>query len=305
MARSIMADAVRSQAAILIGDLSPNRGGVLFNGALTAMTFTRMLPGILIADPLKMLLIPALPLVFFAAVHDATVSVMRAYSEPELADMLSSVPGGKEYTVRTFNSASFAAWLGVPALVGPLNDPVLQFVLCFPSQFANDTAINPVTKITPTPASIARSVSAVNLMQWWGQVLALGMFLLAGWRLRVGSQRKEVCRRAHAAHGREGKPAILAIGTANPPFKCGVSEFNKVVDDMGAAGTVSEAHAAFITRMNSKSGISSRYYSFPVEQLPRSAVSDVAARHALWAEWAPKLSLQAARAALKVNFQKT
>ena len=95
-------------------------------------------PAILANDPWKLvLLLPALPAILGAVWHDATISVLRAYSVDELTDLLQRTPCGELYEVFSFDSPSFAEWLSVPALVQPLKDPVLRFFWAVPPGASN------------------------------------------------------------------------------------------------------------------------------------------------------------------------
>ena len=111
--RRIFESVVNSSAALLIGDLAPTGGGVLWNGVLgwkhalsagraEAWVALRALPW---WGPL---LLPALPLMGW---WDATTSVLRAYSVAELTHILASVPGGERYRVAAFDSESYGVWI--------------------------------------------------------------------------------------------------------------------------------------------------------------------------------------------------
>ena len=146
LASKIIADVIKSRSSILIGDLSPNPGGLLWNWllALKYGVHEILINGI---SPMDMWTAPLLPLLPFMACWDATVSVLRAYSTTEILDMLNThIQQEKQdtgtcfYDIDTWTSSSFANWIGMPrALIAGLHylglrpyDPVMQFVFARP-----------------------------------------------------------------------------------------------------------------------------------------------------------------------------
>ena len=148
LASRVIADVVRSRSAILIGDLSPNPGGLLWNWLLALKYGVQdvLTNGLSPVDDLWVA--PLLPLLPLMACWDATVSVLRAYSTAELLEMIHSHTQQEEkdtdttclYDIDTWSSSSYADWIGMPgALAAGLHhlglrpyDPVMQFVFARP-----------------------------------------------------------------------------------------------------------------------------------------------------------------------------
>ena len=148
LASGVIADVVRSRSAILIGDLSPNPGGLLWNWLLALKYGVQdvLTNGLSPVDDLWVA--PLLPLLPLMACWDATVSVLRAYSTAEILEMIDSHTQQEEkdtdttclYDIDTWSSSSYADWIGMPgALAAGLHhlglrpyDPVMQFVFARP-----------------------------------------------------------------------------------------------------------------------------------------------------------------------------
>jgi hypothetical protein len=159
---AVVSDAVRTNSALLIGDVSPTRGSVLWLAALGfSYGVTPARPGSVSSVEVLRRMVAGLPwwgwlvlpLLPFATWHDGTVSALRAYSSAELlaaADKAAGLAGNEtgdkgkgkgmsKYTATVFMSGSFGEWLGLPAwaqaLPGTyLNDPVIQWVLLAPTE---------------------------------------------------------------------------------------------------------------------------------------------------------------------------
>lgn len=136
LVRGLLQDVIQAKSAILISDLAPKRGGVLCDWAVTckhalslsAAEMQAYLPNMQWWTPLF------LPFVYLMASHDATVSVLRAYSASELFAMVDTIPGGERYRVSVFKSASCGKWLGLPSAlnVSVISDPYIQHIFIAP-----------------------------------------------------------------------------------------------------------------------------------------------------------------------------
>jgi len=144
IALSILRDAVQSGGAILIGDIKPSVGAVLWNWALSFVYLPRAVKHSVARegfDPMLPLLLTAAPLIAF---HDATVSSLRAYSAHELQELLRKACALENvdfsrYFVQTFDSAPIADWIGMPRHVWQrlpsalgFGDPAMQFFFAAP-----------------------------------------------------------------------------------------------------------------------------------------------------------------------------
>jgi len=328
-AERIMADVVAGDAAVLVADLMPSRSGVLLNGLLTLRYLALRLPGILLRDPLKLLLVPALPIIGFVAVHDATVSVLRAYSDTQLRAMLVAADGGAAYEMRAFHSASYGEWLGLPdwlsSLVPWLRAPVMQFFLALPpaERFSapslppQDARSHATVARTAVHAGLEHGLNfdgaaeasedAVFTGRWWAQlVLALASAAAAGRTLTRQRGAPNAARgsgevgapNAARGSGEVGAPAILGIGTSNPPTEWSVEDYVGELATLEKAGTVSAEWLDFLSKRVRNSGIERRCFALEPRELVSLAVSDVETRHAKWAKWAPQLAVSAARSAI-------
>ena len=147
LVRRILLDVVRTRSAIVIADVAPTAGGVLYlglssmkyavSGALDTLnhaTMAELHEGSSWWVPLIIPLLPAMGL------HDATISVLRSYSAGQLKDILYSIQGADEYVVQVFYAGQYGNLLGWPTkshLSGisdylGLQDAVLQYVLIKP-----------------------------------------------------------------------------------------------------------------------------------------------------------------------------
>jgi hypothetical protein len=143
----ILQDVVRSRSAIVIGDVAPTAGGVLylglssmkyaFSGALDTLRYSSTAELYQGSSWWVPLIVPFLPAM---GIHDATISVLRSYSPGQLKDILNSVHGAEDYTAEVFCTGHYSDLLGWPQprrLIGlseylGLRDSVLQYVLIKP-----------------------------------------------------------------------------------------------------------------------------------------------------------------------------
>jgi hypothetical protein len=137
LAKAVINDVIRTNSALLSGDLSPNRGGLAWNWLLSFKYALYPFDGEGLLRTIKSmpLWFPlSIPLIPFMATHDATVSVMRAYSIGELQAIVDEIPGGEKFEISTFFSKSFGDWLGFP--ISPpgigLRSPVIQYFFLAP-----------------------------------------------------------------------------------------------------------------------------------------------------------------------------
>jgi len=131
LVRAVLADVLRAGASIVVADLAPTAGGLLWNAVLSNKYALR--PAKLRELGAKLrdgelpwwvaLLLPITPLL---ASHDATVSVLRAYSAAQLralaADAARDVSleqrADVEFETRVLRSGAYADWLGLPTARG-------------------------------------------------------------------------------------------------------------------------------------------------------------------------------------------
>ena len=324
LVHEILQDATRSNAAIVIADHSPTVGGALYNGALALKQLIKITPGILMRNPIKVLLAPALPVILIGLWHDATVSILRSYSQDELRQMILSTDEGKNYNLQMFRSPSYGEWLGVPSFLRlpGMEDHVMNFVFATPPANApvkdhhvsspalkNGTA-RESSKVYGTPAMPEPPVSA-------GMQLVM-LFLVGAVSYKVLLEDKVGKRKKTNSVGDSeliGKPAILAIGTANPPHAWTTEHVNVGLDwkknnietDIG----LGEDFVPFMRRVHTTSGVERRYFGIPPpdpEKLATGARPEgiygkdgnpsVSDRHEYWKEWAPKMAIDAATKAL-------
>lgn len=115
-----------------------------------------------------------------------------------------------------------------------------------------------------------------------------------------------------------GSAAILAVGTANPPFEWSGEKYDKYLQQQ-LKGVVSDKYIEFFGRRNANSGIKKRATviseaEFSAENMAKSVEErdglfagakkeyfnpSAKERHAMWDLWAPKLATQAAAECIK------
>lgn len=319
LVHEILQDAARSNAAIVIADHSPTAGGVLYNGALAMKQLIKLTPGILKRNPIKILLAPAVPFIIAGLWHDATVSILRSYSQGELRQMILSTDEGKNYDVQMFRSPSYGEWIGLPSFLRlpGMEDHVMNFVFAAPPRDApfkeqhvsSPSAYknNATSKMYGSP-EISESPPVSAGMQLLMLILVGAFsykFLLVD---RHGSRKKEVVSDSELI----GKPAILAIGTANPPHEWTTDHVNIGLDWKKHNIKLGDDFVPFMKKVHTTSGVARRYFGIPPPDPEKLAQGErpqgiygqdgnpsVSDRHAYWAEWAPKMSIQAATRALE------
>lgn len=326
----MLEDATASNAALLIVDHSPNAGGALYNGALAFKQLLKLIPGILLKDPLKILLVPFAPLIIFANWHDATVSILRSYSQAELKQMIRSAEGGDKYDVKMFRSAGYGEWIGIPAFLQPLfpgiDDQVMNFVLATP----NANAVYSKRRVRgdiPTPAS--RAEINQTILKVYGtpahaipesppvtsgmQVFILLLVGMVSYKFLADDKpgKKRRTRKAGDENALLGAPAILAVGTANPPHAWQIDAVHAAMDWKRQNIDLSVDYIEFMRKVHKTSGVDTRWFGEPtpdVEKLNAGERPDsiyggdgnptVSERHAYWNEWAPKMAIEAATQAI-------
>ena len=134
LVKAVFTDVVRTKSALLVADLAPTRGGVLWHWANLLLHVPP--PSALLDNVRRMTWLEALalPLVVPLGMYDATVSVLRAYSVEQLSDILADIAGADDYQVRAFWSKSLGHWVGLPESlhVAGLSDPLMQYVIITP-----------------------------------------------------------------------------------------------------------------------------------------------------------------------------
>lgn len=142
LVRSIFEDTIRSNAAIVVADLVPSPGGILWLFPLS-LQYIAKLENILYLiknSPVwTPLLLPLLPLM---AWHDAVVSVLRAYSVKQLTEIVSQIDiatlnPDSAYEINVYHSGSYSQWMGLPTVVQEhaglgLDESVVQYFVLQP-----------------------------------------------------------------------------------------------------------------------------------------------------------------------------
>jgi predicted naringenin-chalcone synthase len=317
--QAFLQDSLDASSHIFIGDLAPNLGGVLFNGQLSFHQFVKVLPGILIEDPIKILLIPMLPLIMLVMWHDATVSVMRSYSHSQLMEMMvEGCTSQREYRIQSFQSVSYAEYLGIPPVLPLLRDPVMQFFWAVPSPHdgcANSTGSSCMIYSPTEKNSVVQTITREEPDKEGRMPFLLGLVTLMVAMYSVSSSFGD---RETASSGRRhtgpstkhqcndddllGQPAILAIGTAVTPH-----QFSKerIIAFVNAMKDIPDENKSFHERVVNQNGIDYRHFGFTLEEVlagkglyGATGNPGVIERHRYWAEWAPKMAIEATRMAL-------
>ena len=323
----ILQDATRSNAAVVIIDHSPTAGGALWNGALAAKQMMKQLPGILMRNPIKLLLTPVFPLFVAGLWHDATVSILRSYSQDELSQMILSTDEGKDYNIQMFRSPSYGEWIGVPSFLRMpgMDDHVMNFVLATPptgirvkgehvssASVKSNGTVREHSKVYGHPIMDESPPMSASM-----QLVML--FLVGAVSYKVLLEDKAGKRKKTNPAGDSeliGKCAILAVGTANPPHAWTTDLVNVVLDwkkeDMKKNKIdVGDDFIPFMKRVHQTSGVERRFFGIAhpdPEDLKNGGKPDgiygqkgnpsVRERHEYWAEWAPKMSIEAATKAI-------
>lgn len=144
------------------------------------------------------------------------------------------------------------------------------------------------------------------------------LYVIMAGRRRARAERVEAARRAAAKASSGGNvPAVLAIGTANPPHEWPAESYTSVIENI-LTGVVSEDHISFFKRLNANSGIKSRNTCIAHDDFsPENIAKPVGERKGLlagakqifnptagerakvWEKMAPLLAVEAARKAVK------
>ena len=226
------------------------------------------------------MLAPALPFIVAGLHHDATVSVLRAYSERQCAiiqfdgapppapptplalsgilvlprrswrndctlvrrlrEMLQSVAGGDAYEIVTYDSASFADWIGIPPIATGLSDPVVRFYLMMPN--ATYQGLKHLEPLERGTTYLGEPDAAAEEGRPFLQLLLLGLALSAAYYPISLYRQRKARQLAFAMREGEGQPAILAIATANPP-NCWDMDTSMVRNPCRPRGRVTSARA--------------------------------------------------------------
>lgn len=126
MAKMILADTVRTKGVLFVGDLAPNYMTVCLNWLTCMPVGLKMMAGGRI--PFKHPLDVFNP---FKGIHDATVSVLRAYSTEQLRELGKAVEGGENYEWTTFESESAMVML-FGSMANGLFPPLMHFSIFAP-----------------------------------------------------------------------------------------------------------------------------------------------------------------------------
>lgn len=142
LVRAVFRDVLRSGSSIVNVDLKPTVGGLLWNGVLANKyallpEMRKRIFGKLFGGVFPWWVVPLAPLTPLIATHDATVSVMRAYSSDELRTIAASAAADLHdegvvigFRTSTFDSGSYGEWIGVPMAFRQLlwlDCPVAQY----------------------------------------------------------------------------------------------------------------------------------------------------------------------------------
>jgi len=318
LVHDIFEDATRANAAVVIVDHDPNTGGALYNGALALKQLIKQIPQILMKDPIKILLLPAAPLIVAGLWHDASVSILRAYSRNELRDMFLSTEYGKNYNVQMFQSPSYGEWIGVPSFLRlpGMDGHVMNFMFAAPpadgvvqsqetSPVLNNGTDREFHRVYGTPGSTAQAVTPGMQLVMLILIGAVSYFFLFN-----GGSRKKTPKGGDSSL--VGKPAILGIGTANPPHPWTTADVNVGLDWKKNNIKLGDDFVPFMKKVHLTSGVKTRYFGIPppdAEDLANGGRPEgiyakdgnpsVRDRHTYWAEWAPKMSIQAATQAVE------
>ena len=329
IAHQIIEDAAQAKAAVLIIDHSPTAGDALYNGALATKQMLKNLPGILLRNPIKLLLAPAFPLIVAGLWHDATVSILRSYSQDELRQMILSSEDGKDYNIQMFRSPSYGEWLGIPSFLWlpGMEDHVMNFVLATPTNhYASPfgpTHDEDVKQVSTTPRNYTVKVERTKMygmpVKPKSQPLSAGMqaalLMLLGIVSYAYLGPKADGKRGRATSEGDqdllGKPAILAIGTANPPHPWTTDDMHIGLDWKKNNIELGDDFVPFMKKVHATNGIDTRYFGCPPPDQDhvnaggrpegmygKDGNPKPSERQAYWAEWAPKMAIEAAHKAV-------
>lgn len=320
--KSIFEDATTANSALLIVDHAPNAGGALYNGFLATRQLIKRIPTYLINDPIKVLLAPVMPIIILGIFHDATVSILRAYSQDQIKEMIQSVEGGDKYDIQMFRSPTYLEWLRVPSFLRGLlpgsDGQVMNFVLATPPAkgvsskrrskstvpFTSDSKV----KVYGTTSSSAAAPSSVSAGI---QLVILALLGAVSYLFATRKTQKKPKRPSADDDELVGAPAILAIGTANPPHCWTTANVEAGVDWKKNNLNMSDDYINFMKKVHKTSGVDTRFFGDPApdpEALARGESPEgiyalegnptPSQRHSYWAKWAPKMAIEAATKAV-------
>mmetsp|Transcript_31124 Transcript_31124/g.47665 ORF Transcript_31124/g.47665 Transcript_31124/m.47665 type:complete len:743 (-) Transcript_31124:58-2286(-) len=302
-AKAVLNDAINSNASLIISDLVPNTGtGALYYGLVTLKQFVNVLQDIIHDDPIKLLMLPFLPLEMLAILHDSIISVVRSHSHHDIIQMLDE--NGLQYKAWGFESASYAKYLGVPALLPSLNDPMTQFLWIVPRTslpFMESSSVN----YNRTHFSHENTEEDPNT---WNMGFKLVLIMIASiypWTMLLTSDEKH--KHTHRIHSTQqgsslvGQPAILAIGTTNPPTRGNQDDYIRLIKQMD---DMPDETKHFIEKIIQNSGTEYRHVGMSADILPghmyyKSANLSPTKRHQYWNEFIPNMAIRAAKNALE------
>lgn len=320
--KKMLADAVKANAAILIADHAPNKGGVLYNGILAVKQLARHIPYYSVRNPIKLLLGPVMPIIAAGAWHDATVSILRCYSEEQLKSMLLQTKGGENYDIQFMKSPGYGEWIGLPSFL-PLphkEDSVMQFLFATPKTPSNGVKKGAAaTYGVCENQEVNRALQAIQqgpeikpvsaFMQWVVVVLAVAfVYTYYMEKTKKKKKKRSTDRDSHFI----GKPAILAIGTAVPPYVWSAEDIMNGLEWKQKNMNLDPDFLDFMRRVHKTSGVETRFIGEPAEDWEKVRAGDrpksmygqdgnptAGERHKYWAKWAPKLAIEAASKAIE------
>jgi len=124
-----------------------------------------------------------------------------------------------------------------------------------------------------------------------------------------GSSRGEIqCTKENNTRGLQGQPAILAIGTANPPFKAHRDEGDRFVDGYHEKGVLDEEQVKFVKKIRDTCGIEHRYSGLDLKEhfsgnsdqiFGKTLNEGVEVRNQYWAKFAKATAIEASKKAIE------
>lgn len=319
--KGMFEDATKSNAALLVVDHAPNAGGVFYNGFLATRQLIKLIPSYLINDPIKILLTPLLPVIILGIFHDATVSILRCYSQDQIKDMIQSVEGGSDYDIQAFRSPSYLEWLNVPSFMRGLfpgsNGHVMNFVLATPRAKAVPSKRQGKSNVSFTSDSKTKVYGTASTSMASSSVSAgiqLVILVLLGAVSYLYYTRKPTKKAKRSSADDDelvGAPAILAVGTANPPHPWTTEQIEAGIDWKKNNLDMSEDFMTFMKKVHKTSGVKTRWVGDPAPDPAKLAAGGkpeglyskdgnptATERWEYWAEWAPKMAIEAATKAV-------
>lgn len=320
--KKMMQDAVAANAALVIIDHSPTAGGALYNWALAVSRLVPMIPSILKLNPIKVLAAPLMPVILAGLWHDATVSILRTYSQAELEEMIREANGGDGYKVQMFRSPGYGEWIGLPSFIRAIfpnmDDHVMNFVFATPPsrevyQKSRSPGEVPTSETKEGVKFYGAPASGIPESATLSARMQLVILLLLGYayyKLVLETPKKKK-REAGDADKLVGTPAILAVGTANPPHKWTNEEIFLGVDWKRTVLKMDDEWLDFMIRVHKTSGVQTRYFGDPAPEEhmrewknkpgiygKEEGQPTASERHTYWEEWCPKMAIDAATVAV-------